>query len=137
MRIGQRPQQHGVDDAVDRRRQPDAEGQCHDDRERKRGVAPQVSRGIARILAHLIEPARHPHAAHVFLDARDVAELANRRRARLVLGHAAHDVVGGLVLDVLANLAIEVVEVGRPSNHVTTPRATRWPGRSSPPSTRE
>ena len=72
------------------------------------GIASEHSKPVASVLAELIEPDGNPDVARRFLGAGDAAELAQRGIPGLARGHPAGDVVVGLALDVIANLAVEV-----------------------------
>ena len=85
----QRPQEDPMDDAEDRRRQPDAE------RERDHGCDGEARASskrpgrIPEILAGLLQQDPSPHGASILDDERDVADVAPRRGSRLLLGQAA------------------------------------------------
>src|SRR4029434_4765819 len=89
----------------------DAKRQREDDGDREAGTTAHRSRRVAGILPKPIDPAGHPHAADLLFDADDVAELAHGRGTGFVPRHAAREAVLGFALDVIADLAIEVVEV--------------------------
>lgn len=72
--------------------------------------------GVARVLPQRVEPPRHPDLTNSLLHPRDVAEFPDRRRARLGLRNTAGDLLLRLGVDVIADLAIEVVEVGAPAH---------------------
>ena len=76
----QRPQDHGVDDAEDRRRRADAERERDDDAEREKRRAPQHARGVAKILASMRVMLRQPQL-------RGTSCGINRRRPVRLLQH--------------------------------------------------
>jgi hypothetical protein len=109
--------EYRVDNAVNRRGEPDTDRERDDDERRKARLTSDMAGCIAEVLLPMVDPFRDPHAADVFLDARGVAELPNRRGTCVSLRHAARQVVLGLTLDVIAHLAIEIVKIGPPRPH--------------------
>ena len=106
--VGQGADQHGVHDAEHRGRQPDAERQSRDRHGRESRIVAQHANAVAQILPELIEPDRNPDGAGILPGARHAAELAQRRMPGIARRHPARDVLFGLALDVVANLAVEV-----------------------------
>jgi hypothetical protein len=77
-RIGIRPraQNDGVDDAEDRRRRPDPEGQCQRGGKSKSGISLQLAQRIARVLTEIAEPADGIYVAGVLFGKCQIAEAA-------------------------------------------------------------
>lgn len=111
MRIGQRPQEYGVDDAEDCGRQANTESQRRRDCDREAGVAAKTPDRVARVLPASIPPGPDPDVADVLFDSGDVAELLHGRGARGDFRHATLHVLARLGVDVLADLAVERVEI--------------------------
>ena len=106
--VGQGADQHGIHDAEHGGRQPDAERQGRDRHGRESRIAAEHSDAVAQLLPELIEPDGNPYGAGTLLSERHATELAQRGIPGVARGHPAGDVVVGLALDVIANLAVEV-----------------------------
>ena len=74
VRVGQRLEQHAVDDAEDRRVGADAERHRHDDDEGEAGVAAKGADPVAHVLRDRFDDARQPRVPDVVLDPVDDAE---------------------------------------------------------------
>jgi hypothetical protein len=109
MRARQRTQQHRVHHAEDRGVHADPEGKSQNDDRREPRIAAQHAETVPHILEQLLEPHPAPDLPRVFFHARDIAELAERRVARLFGRHAAFDIIARLPLDVVANVVVETV----------------------------
>ena len=76
--VGQRPQQHAIDDAENRRVGADPERHRDDDHERETGIAAQAANAVTDVLGGDFDEARQPLVAHVVFDALDPAEQPQR-----------------------------------------------------------
>src|SRR5579862_1566468 len=108
--VGKWTEQHSVDHAEYRRVCADAESEGEGGNScETRGLA-QPAKAQLNVLKELLQPDQGPHLACLFLDARHVAELAQGRTARFLGRHPASDVVLSLLLDVVANVLVEILE---------------------------
>jgi hypothetical protein len=110
VRIRERPQQHGVEDAEDDGIQADAEGEREDHHRAEGRCAPQHAQAVARVLGQLVDPDWYPDRAGVFHRHRDVAEGAQRGGARCLRRHAPIDVVLRFALEMILDVVVEAVE---------------------------
>src|SRR5262249_53179423 len=86
----------------------DAERQRQHDGEAEAWRASNASQGEAQIAPEFLDPACAARVAHLFFLERDSAEGAGGRVARRVRRHAATDVFGGLRLEVIPELFVEL-----------------------------
>ena len=106
MRVGQRAQQHGVDDAEDRGIGADAERQGQQDDGGVGRVLSQVAERESDVLRHHVDRAHAPRLATVVLDQGDAAEVLTGRVARRVGRHPAGDERLGLELEMVAEFGV-------------------------------
>ena len=106
--VGQRPQQHAVDDAEDRRVGADAERHRHDDDESEARIAAEAAQAVADVLRGDFDEPRQPVVAHVVLDAVNRAEDPLRLAPGGVGRHAFREVLLDQHVDVVAQLCIEL-----------------------------
>src|SRR6185436_18336237 len=95
--------------------------------ERDRGEAGQLSEkthGIAEVLDQVIEPARAAHVPAGFLHLLRPSELEPRLAPRVIRIDAARDQIGGVLLDVEADLPVELA-LERPSSREASPPGHR------------
>ena len=115
-RVGQRLQDHGVDDAEDGGVGADAERHGDDDRERVAFLLAQAARTIAHVLAEGLEQPREPGVADIVLDALDAAKrLARGAQRDLRAGATAH-VFGRQHVEMELQLGVELVLHRAPAN---------------------
>src|SRR5262249_25485068 len=93
-----------------RRIRADAQGESQDGDGGENRCVAERAQAVADVLEKLVEPDGGPDGAGVFFHARDVAEFAHGRVAGVLRGHTARDVVFGLALDEVFDLAIEVLQ---------------------------
>ena len=110
MRARQWAQEHRVHHTEDGCVHADAQRQRQNDYRREPRIADQHAQPIPDILQQLFEPHPAPDRPRVFFHARNVAEFAERRVARLLGRYAALDVVARLPLDMVANVVVETVQ---------------------------
>jgi hypothetical protein len=111
IRVGERPQHHGIHDGKDGRGGADAKRQHQDRRCREAGVLPQRTASVAKILQELIEPSDGVHPVDLLAHQGETAELPPGRRSRLVGRHPGADVpIGeqlGMCLELERRLIVE------------------------------
>ena len=134
IRVRQRAEQHGVEDAEDRGVRADAERQRHERDGREAGRTPKQPRGVAdvsrqiddqvrrprrrrrRLVARRLQPsgaARTIGAGDLFGDPRAIGERCQRLLDRLGLRHAGRDQLRIVVGDVLRELVDDVAGTRR------------------------
>jgi hypothetical protein len=101
--------QHLVHQAEDGRVGADAERERHRGDDGVGGRPAHRSQRVARIRPQIVEPPQAARIAHLFLNQRDVAELAPRRRLRVGGRHAARAQQLDLPLEVIAQLVIHLL----------------------------
>src|SRR6185295_8608719 len=104
--VGQRPQQHAVDDAEDRAGRADAECEGDHGRGRDAGVASQHTRGVAEIAEEVLDATGATRVARLFLDELEAAEIAQRREPGCGRRLTSVDPFRDLALDVIAQLVV-------------------------------
>jgi len=117
LRIGERPQEHGVEHAEDRGVHANAERQDHYNDHGEAGVPTQCPQRIAAVLTHLLEPKRNPHTTRVFLDAQDISEPSECGDSRVFGQHSTFDILAGLALHVVPDVFVQIVERSFVSHH--------------------
>ena len=105
----QRPQQERVDEREDRRIGTDAECKRGDDRAREGGPAFERSNAKAQIARDGLEARGPAHLAARLLHLLDAAEFDARAAQRRLVRHALPRVLLSLVLDVGAELRVELL----------------------------
>ena len=96
----ERPQKDPVDDAEDRRRQPDAEGERDHSREGETRSARKRPGRVPKILTGLFQHDPAPRGARVLRDERDIAEVAPGRHSRLLVVQASRLALVGFLSQV-------------------------------------
>ncbi len=130
-RIGQRPQQRGVEGAEDRRGAADGQGDGPDHDDRKCRPLGQQAYGVAHVLRGLREPLAGPALAHRLLQGLDVAERhGGVASGRLRRGPARPPRLG-LELEVGAHL------VGHLRLEMIAPKAAAHPRQPAAPGAHE
>src|ERR1700721_981018 len=94
---------------------------------RKRTDSTRASWGVANVLAEPLEPEAAEGLAGLFDGERDVAELAVGGLPGVGGGHAAVDVVSGLVFDVGLELFEELISAFLPAKHGLPPVMSSLP----------
>ena len=111
--VGQRLEEHAVDDAEDRGVGADAERHRQDDDEREAWRLEERACPVAHVLHERLGGAHEPRVADVIFHTADVAERGDRRAARLIARHAGADVLVGLHVEVEAHFGVErALELG-------------------------
>ncbi len=106
-RIWQRTQQHGIDDAEDRRVRADAQRQREDGNQGESGILQQHSRAVTKILQQVLDEADSSHIAAFLLSLLNTAQGAQGSVARLLRCHAFSDIFLNLPLEVIADLLVQ------------------------------
>ena len=121
------PQHHGFEQRKNGGVGANAERQREHDHGREPGRAAQHAYGVAQILHGLFDPRHRPHCPCVLLRQGDVAKGHVRLAARLVGRDAAGNAVGDVLVEVIADVAIELLEGPFAAAHVTLPSGTAHP----------
>ncbi len=125
--IGQRLQQHAVDDAEDGGVGADAEAERQHRQQRVAGMAQQRPRAVLQIRQQRFEPADAARIARFFLVLFHWSETPERLQPRVIRAHAKPDVLLGFHLDVKPHFRVETaVEFT-----VTDERVQSFPHRST------
>ena len=116
--IGQRPQQHRVDDAEDGRVRADAEREReHGDAGESRASA-EHPRRMPRVVPELLQPRPSPRGGGVFRDQREAAKLASGRGASLIARQSSRGSLVGLLgqmeLELVAKVGFLAPPIGQP-----------------------
>ena len=105
--VGQRTEQHAVDDAEDRRCGADAETE-RQDRNNGEGLGPEKqAHAVTHIAKKVFEERRPVLVPRAFLEILDATEPDKRLPSRFVRGHSGAPVLLGLLIDVKADLLVE------------------------------
>jgi hypothetical protein len=137
IRIRQRTEQHGIEDAEDRRVRADAEGERHERDRREAGRAPQQPRGVANVPPEVDQQARRTvrgrrqrrggarpiGASDLLGHPRAIGEGRQRPLERLGLSDAGRDEIRVLLGDVLRHLVGDVTGARRSTGKRVQPRA--------------
>jgi len=119
IRDGERAQQDGVHEAVDRRVGPDAEPERQDDQHREQPVGGHRPQRVAHVLAELLQDRPSPGGAGVFAHEREVAQRTPCRPPRLVVGQALGAALVRFLIEVelqlLAQLGFLVAPADEPA----------------------
>jgi hypothetical protein len=108
VRVAERPEQHCVDNAEDRGRQPDAEGERDNGDRREPWALAQCARAEPQILRERVEPSSCRHLPYLLQHARPAAEPSTRGEARLVASEPGVAQLHLLDLLMEAHLALEL-----------------------------
>ena len=100
----------------------DAEREGHRGDNREARMLQEHAQAVAQILEEVVERGERRQGAHVFPDARLVAERAHRGVPRLVRAEAGVALLLGFELEVRAKLAMEIVSHVR----LSPERSSRW-----------
>jgi hypothetical protein len=117
LRLGKRQgtQEHGVDDAEDRRVGADAEGQGQHRDGGEAGIFPQHANAETQIPREVLQHGQAAAVPHLLLDRFDAAELEQRVPARRFGRHACPQVVfhmeGEMALQLFGELAVPALAV--------------------------
>ena len=132
--IGQGTQQHGIDDAENRRVGADSESGGQDRHRREAAVMVQHPAAVAEILHEAVQPHAAPRLTGVFADERGVAESAPRGIASLLRRRAIVALFFRFEFQVRAQFAIQVrfPPASIPA-HVTPPSPSPSRARWRPP----
>ena len=107
--VGQRSQQHAVDDAEDGGVGADAQRHGEDDDQREAGAAAQVAQAVANVLrGRFEEPATASDRGRRLLPPATVAEQAKRFTACRLVRHPARDVLLDQHVEVVLQLRVEL-----------------------------
>ena len=111
--VGQRPQQHRIDDRKDGGRGADAERERHDGRGGETRPLSHLPDGVARVAAERVPPGQAARIAALFAKLRDLADFEERRTSCFVIRHPHRAIGGNLAFevrrDLLARLLVEPV----------------------------
>ena len=106
--VGQRSQQDRIHHAEDGGVRADAQRQSQNHDQRKTGESPDAPQTVAQILRDTFKRWEAPGIHGAFLDPGEVADVAARRRAGLIGGQAARDVLLDFKFQVGIDLGAEV-----------------------------
>ena len=106
--VGQRLEQHGADDAEDRRVGPDAERQGQDGHRGEGGAVPERAQGEPGVGGEALEPRQSALIADRLGGLGETSRREQRLPARLGRSHAAPDVLGGLQVEMGLQLLAEI-----------------------------
>jgi hypothetical protein len=130
---GQEAEEDLVHEGEEGRAGPDADGERRDRGGGEPGTSGEAARGVARVADRILQPAPDPGLSHVFLDLLDAAHLDGGPPAGLAFAQALLTQIRDPALQVIAQLAAEVVleplppslqEIQEPP-HGPTPRPRR------------
>jgi hypothetical protein len=106
--VGQRPQQHGAEQAEDRGIRADAETERENRDARERRVPAQHARADAQVLHEMVERGESRAVPVVLPDLREAAEPDERLAPRLVRRHSGAQVVVDVHVQVALKLRVEL-----------------------------
>ena len=107
-RVGQRPEQHGVDEREHGRRAADDQDDGGERGRGERRLPGKHANGVADILEEALDRAPGPDGTRIFFRQRDVTERAPGRLTRAIGRQARSDLLLGLGLDMKLQLGIEL-----------------------------
>jgi len=122
--VGERPQQHGVDDAECRGGRADAEREDDDRGDREPRRSPEQPETEAGVLAQGVQKSQPPDVADALLERLDAADLDQRLPAGLIRGDAAGDALIGELLHQGPHFGVEFV-VGAGEERAERPKPGR------------
>ena len=121
IRVGQRIEQDGVDDAEHGGVRADPERHHENANQRRATIPAQGPYGVAGILQRGFEQGNAAAIAIGLFHGFDATQLDERASARLVERHAGAQIVVDVKLDVTLELVFEVTIVGRPAEQSPEP----------------